>query len=426
MLRANDLQLQAITNRSGAAIWVPESAVFSFFRKKDNEPDKPELSQPAAKPGQPAPQHAPAQAEAPKTPDSASYNLSELSIEVEDAGAHLTPDEEQAVVLYANKQAQAAVAALKAALPGVIGSRRHETWLLLFELYQQLGDRKAFDELALQFVVEFEVSPPAWRDLPKASTAHTGAPGSAYVAFGPALRSDGADVEAAKLVKACADGGAVRADFSKVTEIESLAAAELLAAWARARKAKARLQILGGDHFIELLKGKIEPGRKVPMEAPFWLLLMEVLQSTGDQEGFDNLAIVYAVTFEVSPPSWDDKLAPSPEQKAEAAAAQPASPAPNPSAPDQLVLSGELLGGAANALAAIRDFANTHPKPVLDLRKVSRVDFETAGQLLNLCMELIQQGRTLVLHEPNELVAGLMHLLGITELVDIRPAYQRH
>ncbi|HSC79855.1 MAG TPA: hypothetical protein VLC08_05860, partial [Chitinolyticbacter sp.] len=344
--------------------------MFSFFRKKDNEPDKPELPQPAARPGQPAPQTAPApaQAETPKTPDSAAYNLSELSIEVEDVGAHLTAEEEQAVVLYANKQAQAAVDELKAALPGVIGMRRHETWLLLFELYQQTGDRKSFDDLALQFVVEFEVSPPAWRDLPKASTAAAGAPGSAYVAFGPALRSEGADAEAAKLVKACADGGVVRVDFSKVTEIESLAAAEFLAAWARARKAKAKMQILGAERFIELLKGRIEPGRKVPMEAPFWLLLMEVLQSTGDQEGFDNLAIVYAVTFEVSPPSWDDKLAPSPEQKAEAAAALPVSPAPSPSAPDQLVLSGELLGGASAELAAIREFAGKHPKPVLDLR----------------------------------------------------------
>ncbi|UXY15316.1 STAS domain-containing protein [Chitiniphilus purpureus] len=392
--------------------------MFSFFRKKDNEAEKPEAPASARKPT-PAPSVPAAPAGEPPA-----YDLSDLSIEVEDIGAHLSPAEEEAVVLYANNQAEAAVTALKAALPGVLGTRRHETWGMLFELYQQLGDRPAFDDLALQFVVEFEVSPPVWRDLPKAAPAQTGAAGGAYVNFPAQLKSDGADREAAKLVKACEGGGPVRVDFSRVTEIESLAAAELLAAWARARKARSPLQLLGSENFIELLRSKIEPGRKVPSEAPFWLLLLEVMQSTGEQEAFDNLAIVYAVTFEVSPPSWDTKLTQGAAPKP-APAPKPAKAAAKTSAPDHLPLSGEITGGA-KGLAPIREFASKHAKPVLDFKAVSRIDFETAGQLLNLCMELIQQGHGLVIQDANDLVAGLLHLLGVSELVELRYSHPRH
>ncbi|WP_375592038.1 hypothetical protein [Chitiniphilus eburneus] len=392
--------------------------MFSFFRKKDNEPEKPEAPKAGPKPAPtPAPEAKPSAGEPP------AYNLQELSIEIEDIGAHLTPAEEEAVVLYANNQAEAASEALKGILPTVLGTRRHETWHLLFELYQQLGDRAAYDELALQYVVEFEVSPPVWRELPRAAVAE--AAGSAYVAFPTQVKADVGDKEAAKLIKACEKGAVVRTDFARVTDIDSVGAAELLACWSRARKTQTRLQILGADSFIELLRGKIEPSRKIPAEAPFWLLLMEVMQSTGDQDAFDNLAIVYAVTFEVSPPSWDAKLAPSPEQKK--AAQQPAATTPTPSrsAPDQLALSGDLVGGAAGDLAAIREFAAQHPQPVLDFKGVRRVDFETAGQLLNLCMELMQQGHALAILDPNELVSGLLHLLGISELVELRYSHQR-
>ena len=41
-------------------------------------------------------------------------------------------------------------------------------------------------------------------------------------------------------------------------------------------------------------------------EIPFWLLLIEVYQTQGNQEIFENLAVDYAVTYEVSLPSWEN------------------------------------------------------------------------------------------------------------------------
>ena len=42
------------------------------------------------------------------------------------------------------------------------GDRNNEqAWLLLLELYQQLGDQASFDEAAVNYAITFEVSPPS-------------------------------------------------------------------------------------------------------------------------------------------------------------------------------------------------------------------------------------------------------------------------
>ncbi|GGP27684.1 STAS domain-containing protein [Silvimonas amylolytica] len=430
--------------------------VFSFFKKKEGD-GKPEPQQsgpvtspraPAPAPATGAPAHAataPASAPAPATappkapaapgkapavaapaPEPSSYNLQELTIEVADSGTHLTAEEEEAVVLYANGQTAAAATGLRNALQGITGQRRHESWAMLFELYQQLNKRAEFDELALMYVVEFESTPPLWREgvasaaAPRAGTSPAGG-GAGYISLPASLNGDNTSKEVDRLVKTCKSGSQVKLDMAKVTAIDSMAAAELLFGWQSVRKVGGVVQIAGAETMIKLLSSKIETGRTAPAEAPYWLLLLETTQATGNQEAFENLAIDYAVTYEVSPPSWDGSAVfTAPASKA-AARPEPAAATPTPSthSPDRLVLSGALLQGAAVQIQSIRAFAATQNKPVLDFRDVTRVDFETAGQLLNLAMELVQTGAVVRVASANALVAGMLHLMGVGELIEI-------
>lgn len=400
--------------------------VFSFFRKKegDGKADAP-VSAPITQPRPPAPagastvtpapQKAGAPAAAPAAahpPAEAAYNLHELSIEVGDVSAHLDAEEEEAVVLHANGQTASAAAALRATLPSRMGTRRAETWALLFELYQQLNDKAAFDDVALQYVVEFEASPPLWRDVVSTRPAAALTANGTYLAFPARLNGDITAKEADKMIKAAQEGQALRLDFGKVADIDTLAAAELLAGWLRIRKLGVPVQTLGIESIVGVLQARIQVGRNAPAEAPFWLLLIEVMQSSGDQDAFENLAIDYAVTFEVSPPSWDPRHAPVAAQKT-------AAPAATNVPAEHLQLSGELLHGATGQLAMIREFAQQHTRPVLDFRHVSRVDFETAGQFLNFFMELVQAGKVARIVCANELVAALLQMLGVGELVEI-------
>ena len=404
--------------------------VFSFFRKKDGEgkPDAPDQA-PVTLPRAPAAAGAPAtaapavatkvsqqppqaQAATVQPPVEAAYNLHELSIEVGDVSAHLDADEEEAVVLHANGQTASAAAGLRATLPGRLGTRRAETWALLFELYQQLNDRVAFDDVALQYVVEFEASPPLWRDVAANRPAAALNAVGTYIAFPARLNGDITAKEADRMIHAAQDGQALRLDFGKVADIDTLAAAELLTGWLRVRKLGVPVQTLGIESIANVLRNRIETGRKAPSEAPFWLLLIEVMQSSGDEDAFENLAIDYAVTYEVSPPSWDPRHAPAVTTKT-------ATPAALAVPAEHLQLSGELLHGATAQLGLIRQFAHQHTRPVLDFRHVSRVDFETAGQFLNLFMELVQAGKVARIICANELVAALLQMLGVGELVEI-------
>ena len=102
--------------------------VFSFFRKKDTDvEDGPKAAHPSAVAGE----------------VSAFGHDSGAGIEVGGSDSNLSPAEEQAVVLYANGETADAVLALQAELPEIRGLRRLESWLLLFELYQQQNDRAA-------------------------------------------------------------------------------------------------------------------------------------------------------------------------------------------------------------------------------------------------------------------------------------------
>ncbi|XZG70849.1 STAS domain-containing protein [Chitinibacteraceae bacterium HSL-7] len=381
--------------------------MFSIFKKKDQDSDKPSASQdvPAA---------TSAELELPAASPSVT---SDSGIEVAQLGASLDPIEEEVVVLYANGHADAAVATLEAVLPELKGKRRLESWLLLFELYQQQGARAQFDELALQYVVEFEVTPPLWRELATVAPSHAQASGGLMVL--PAqFDLSVAPSEADKLMRLIDVGRPVRLDVGRVSQIDAIAAGELLMALGKAFKAKVPVQLLGGAALVALLKSLIEPGRRVPAEAPFWLLLLDVLQCMGAQEEFDNLAVVYAVTYEMSPPSWDDALVSG--VSSASVDTHDAAPVP-PSAVRGLPLAGDLVNGAAASIGQIQAYLDAHSRAELDFSGVRRVDFETASLLLNQFMSALTQGRAVVILHANELVACLFQLLGISELVEVNP-----
>ena len=80
------------------------------------------------------------------------------SMVIADAG---NPILEEAAILYANGQDLPAVSVLAGA---VMSDRSPDTWLMLLELYQSLGKRTDFENLAIDFAVRFETSAPAWSE----------------------------------------------------------------------------------------------------------------------------------------------------------------------------------------------------------------------------------------------------------------------
>ncbi|AZN35230.1 STAS domain-containing protein [Iodobacter ciconiae] len=329
-------------------------------------------------------------------------SLTQLSIEVVDNKSQLTPIQEEAAMLHSSGQSDLALQLLQTEIRKISGLRQTETWLMLFELLQQHNDKFLFDEIALQFVLEFEKTPPAWREVSEQKNSEQ----SNYYLFSAVLNGHQIDQEIASFEAACKNHHHLRIDLARVTQIDTIAAAELLALWQRCAKNKIRLQLLGRAEIESLLRKRIKTGRAIPAEAPLWLLLIELQQIQGLQNEFENLAIDYAITFEVSPPSWIpiDSLPDLPPL---------ANVNLSASASDRLFIQGDLLHTKPEQLAIIRDFVSLHNFPVLDFHAVHRLDFDSAGQLLGLCMENPQQ---ITFCNVNALILALFRIMGITEL----------
>lgn len=403
--------------------------MFSFFRKKDQEGNDPQTQ------SGPATMTARAQGAAtrpfgpetvipapsdtliePPHNETQQYDLSTLTIEVETCNDVLSPAEEQAAMLHANNQLLAAIGILEAEKPVFISKRKLEPWLMLFELYQQQQNRPAYDALGLDFVVAFEKTPPVWRQ--QINQPQIVRNTSAYYAFPAALTITNIEKEAQQFLATRQKTPDIRVDFSKLKKIDALGAAELVAVLPRRHKQQGQLQILGSKVLLDLIQPRIEVGRRIPAEAPFWLLLIEIHQILGLQEEFENLAVDYAITFEVSPPSWDPLQAPKTGAqiaKDEAAARAEV----EQEADEQSQLIGVITADQSQLLNKISNLVGGNSHATLDFARIDRIDFESAGQLLNLSMGWLQQGKKIRIINVNELVLGLLRVMGIAEMLQV-------
>ena len=152
------------------------------------------------------------------------------------------------------------------------------------------------------------------------------------------------------------------------------------------------------------------PGRADDQEC--WLLLLELYQLQGQHEAFEDGAINYAVTFEVSPPSWEAHRVAAPEPVRALAAEQPVADLPV----GAYVLRGDIKALRFGDLPA-RTEAND---PVLiDCADLNRIDFISAGALLNVLTTVRRAGKQIVFRHPNHLVAELFGVVGLKAVATI-------
>ena len=100
------------------------------------------------------------------------WTPAQSSFEVAQANPGLCAVLENAALRYAGGQAADARQQLEEGIENDIDTKLSVlAWLALFDLLQRLGDKAAFDRLALQYVVQFERSAPAWEAGEKPSPA---------------------------------------------------------------------------------------------------------------------------------------------------------------------------------------------------------------------------------------------------------------
>lgn len=316
--------------------------------------------------------------------------------------------EEEAAFLFSDGQIAAARARLEKEVKTPAGGDER-LWLMLLDLYQEIGERKAFDQLALEFVVRFERSAPSWRaqSTPVDAMLRTG--GGAYVSLTGRLSAESKpDLDRIRAV--AAKNRMLRIDFSKLRGMDAAGCGMLHGLLQSIRRQGGDAMFSGESALLGALSKAAQPGAR-GVDPILWLLRLELLQWQGRQQEFDQVALEYALTYEISPPSFE-LLGTSQTPSAAAATGAPR---------DALVAPGEITGEAAPFFRQLDDYAETRTLVQLDLSGLKRIDVVAAGYLLNTAIRLDEAGKRLELQRPSALVTALLDMVGITELATVVP-----
>lgn len=329
--------------------------------------------------------------------------LNHSGIVVEEMGGGADTALGEIAILYASGQ----TANVEATLKNLLAENNLRIWHMLFDYYRINQRQTDFDRLGLDYAMRFESSPPAWESgqgsTGKASKKETSRP----LVLPPRL--DGTLGEKlGNILSSLSKNATLQLDFSKVSEVEPQGAQSVSDMLAASRKHKIKFQVSGAGSMVDLLRSRMhaEPGTQA-----YWQMLMAVYQLLGKQTEFEDMAVDFAVTFELSPPSWETV------QAAEEVAA------PEPEMPkDAFILTGIVSDASQDQLSKLMQYAQSHASVVVDCSAVSRVDYAYIGHLIGQLMQLLGSGKTITLQGQNALVNELFRTMGIDQLAQLVPA----
>ena len=281
-----------------------------------------------------------------------------------------------------------------------LGTWSQQGWLMRFDLYEQLGLKAAFETEALAFAQKFERSPPVWE-------VHRRRAAEPLVESIPTVNITGrlsaaSAAPLSALRKTVTRYPGVRLDMSRLQAADRDGCRYLLVTIQSLKRANKQVRLGAPAVIVDILRPSIRPGDR-SSDATTWLLYLEVLQLTDAPDEFERVAIDYATTFEVSPPSWQS---PPPVT---------ALPETDALADDRIYFDGEVTAPASELFAQLQRFAATRSTVILDLAGLSRLDVGAASQLANDLAQLQLSGHRIEIRSPNEMVSALLVLMGVNE-----------
>ena len=344
------------------------------------------------------------------------------------------PELDEAVIAYANGDSAHAEAQL-AALIRAGGSRRDhsDTWMVIFDLYRATGEQSRFETLAVEFAERFSRSAPQWFSVPEmvAEAAAADRPAASRidgdVSWACPRRIDAAAVEQLRWRLRKAPLPWV-IDWTGFAGLEPDALDPLLDLFAEWAPRHVDMRWFGGEILLRQL-ADATPAGDPSVDTRLWRLRLLVLRMANRPERFDEVAIDYCVTYEISPPSWEPAecrvrisgpVGALTQIGASSAIGEPSTHfVESDQAPEGLLqvarleLTGQLVGDIDSALRRLDEQVGTCDLVELSCTKLLRVDFMASGELLNWVLAHTRERRRVSFIETNRLVARFFSAIGI-------------
>jgi len=351
------------------------------------------------------------------------------------------PELDEAVIAFANadfEQCEQALMALTA--PGGARAEHAESWLALFDLYRAIGQQQKFEGLALDYARQFGWSAPQWFSMPRMV---------AEAAGDERPRASRIDGQVGWICPALLDADAVARlrsqtlqmplpwvfDWNALRSVEVEGAArlgELFRSWSAQ---KLDMRWIAGDQLLAVVLDAAPVGVR-DVDPAYWQLRLEALRLTNRPDQFDEAAIDYCVTYEVSPPSWERA-----ECRVRVSTAQHSTAAHGMSVISELStsfvesvlgedtglvqvasveLSGQLVGDISEMLARLDKELTGSTRLQVSCTRLIRVDFIAAGDLLNWVLARRGESRHVAFVDAHRLVALFFGAMGINEHASIK------
>ena len=347
------------------------------------------------------------------------------------------PELDEAVIGFANadfNQCEQALTLL--CRPHAPRANHAETWLVLFDLYRATGQQQKFEQLAMEFTHRFDRSSPQWYSLPRrvADATADDRPDTRGVKgdigwVSPALL----DVDAVARLRSITLQLPLPwvLDWSALEAVEAEAAAHLNLLFRQWAPQSIDMRWIDPDRLLQALQEAAPTGVR-DADPAFWMVRLEALRLSNRPDQFDETAIDYCVTYEVSPPSWERARC-----QVRAGNASHSTSAPSMSIISEVHssflessllddgragrqvatvdLSGQLAGDIGSILRQLDRKLGAATLVHVSCARLIRVDFIAAGDLLNWVLAKQTENRSVTFVDAHRLVALFFGAMGINE-----------
>ncbi len=345
------------------------------------------------------------------------------------------PDLDEPVISFANADFAAAENSLQNLTgPGGPRSQHAETWLVLFDLHRATGQQLRFESLALDYAQQFGWSAPQWYSLPQlvadavsderpSSSARIG--GEVSWICPPHLDTDAVGRLRAQTLQTPLPWVF---DWHALDSVDAEAAMQLSTLFRVWSVQPLEMRWMSGERLFAVLREAAPTGVR-DADPVFWLTRLDGLRLANRADQFDEVAIDYCVTYEVSPPSWEPARCNVYVSEANVSSRIPSAlPSEmstsfmesrlNEDGDNEVAnveLSGQLVGDIGAVLTRLSTQLGDAPIISVSCARLIRVDFIAAGDLLNWVIGLSTRGRSVQFVEAHRLVALFFGAMGITE-----------
>jgi hypothetical protein len=358
------------------------------------------------------------------------------------------PELDEAVIAFANADFDQCENSLQG-LTGVGGERatHAETWLVLFDLYRATGQQQKFEHLANEYAQLFGWSSPQWFSLPRLVAEAVAAEEAAERAARTKPRVSG---DVGWVCPEILDTDAVAQlrsqtlqlplpwvfDWGHLRDVDPEAASQLGQLFRQWAREPLEMRWLDGDRFFQVLQDAAPTGVR-DIDPIYWTVRLEALRLANRPDQFDELAIDYCVTYEVSPPQWEpthctvrisgggtSTHSPPMSRVSEVSTGFLESTITEDETgmvrSANVELSGQLVGDIGPTLSKLDRELGVAPVVNVSCARLIRVDFIAAGDLLNWVLAKRSENRTVSFTEAHRLVALFFGAMGINEHARVR------